>query len=72
MKFNHVFSVAYSLDSDTPDGSDIGEHEHVAALLKRVAALIDSNEIIEAVGLPEDTYEVDEDHANIQRESPGH
>ena len=72
MKFNHVFSVAYSLESDTPDGSDIGEHEHVAALLKRVAALIDNDEIIEAVGFPEDTYEVEENHGSNQRESPGH
>ena len=72
MKFNHVFSVVYALESNTPDGSDIAEHEHVSAVLKRITALIDNNEIIEAVGFPEDTYELEEDHGSSKRESSGH
>ena len=71
MKFNHMFTIAYTLESPSPNGDDVEEHEHVSAILKRVTALLDNNELLEAVGCPDDSFEV-LDYGISERETPGH
>lgn len=59
-KYNHAFDIAFEVESDN-DGEHVTESELIAGLLKRVANLINSpGEIIEACGLPFDTYTDDE------------
>jgi hypothetical protein len=56
--YNHAYSIAFSVSNSThPEGEDLTQEQLVSAILKRVADLIDNNEMREAVGLPFDTYE---------------
>jgi hypothetical protein len=56
--YNHAYSIAFSVSNSThPEGEDLTQEQLVSAILKRVADLIDNNEMLEAVGLPFDTYE---------------
>lgn len=55
--FDHAFSIAFSLRSAAPDGTDCTPQELRHAILSRLAAL-DDIELIEAVCAPYDTYEV--------------
>ena len=55
-KFNHAFELAFSLDTDNP-GDEVTKEELLKALKRRVQELETTGEIIEAVGLPYDTYE---------------
>lgn len=55
--FDHAFTIAFSLRSAAPDGSDCTPQELRHAIVTRLAAL-DDGELIEAVGAPYDTYEV--------------
>lgn len=56
-RYNHAFSIAFSLNSDRKDGSDIPPERFAIALLRRVADLLEHDEMIEAVGAPDDTYD---------------
>ena len=59
--YNHVFSIAFTVISETPDGSDVTAEMLSTAAQKRIANLndsSDSNDWIEAAGAPEDTYQV--------------
>jgi len=59
-KYNHAFDIAFELESDN-DGERVTASELMAGLLRRVADLIQNpDEIIEACGLPFDTYENEE------------
>ena len=56
--YNHAFSVAFSVPgSRDPNGEDVTGQELAAALLRRVADLLESNQMNEACGAPWDTYE---------------
>ncbi len=64
-KFNHMFDIAFSLDSDSEDASDVTPAMLRAALLRRIADLDHTAEVhapsgetlwLEACGLC-DTYE---------------
>lgn len=55
--YNHAFTIAYSLTSKHPTGDDITQDQHLRALLLRIEDLIKCNEMLEAVGMPFDTYE---------------
>jgi hypothetical protein len=52
-KYTHYFTLMYSVQSDDAEGQDISPDAHVARIAKRVRALYENNEIIEAVGLPD-------------------
>jgi hypothetical protein len=59
-RYNHMFSIAFSVVSNEPDGSDVDAAMLRAALLRRIADLeaepvSDSWE--EACGAPDDSYE---------------
>ena len=56
-KFNHMFDVAFSLESAKEDGSDVTPAMLRAALMQRIYQLDISDEWEEACGLC-DTYEV--------------
>jgi len=58
-KFNHVFSLVFSLDSDN-DGENITETELFDAIENRISILKkcgSNSEINEAFGLPDETHE---------------
>ena len=57
-KFNHMYDIAFTVISNTEDGSDVTPAMLRAALLKR-AVEIAEDEFIEACGLC-DTYEMEE------------
>ena len=57
--FDHAFTIAFSLRSHEPDEESIMPAQLRRAILTRLAALDDS-ELLEAIGLPFDTYVVDE------------
>jgi len=60
MKYNNAFSIAFEVVSDTATGEDVTQAMFERALLDRIAALVDSNEMVEAVGLAYDSYPMDE------------
>jgi hypothetical protein len=53
---DHAFDIAFSLRSNTADGSDVRASHIRAALLERLASLTD-DELLEATGTPFDSYE---------------
>lgn len=60
-KYNHAFDIAFEVKSDN-EGEDVTREELFEGLLKRLASLMkNDDEILEACGLPFDTYEIEED-----------
>jgi hypothetical protein len=57
-KFNHMYDIAFTVISDTDDGSDVTPAMLRAALLRRAVELAE-DEFIEACGLC-DTYEMED------------
>jgi hypothetical protein len=56
--YNHAFTIAFSVGGSThPEGEDVTQEQLAIAILKRIADLVNNNELVEAVGLPFDTYE---------------
>ena len=55
-KYNHAYSISFSLVNTSEDGEKTKPSEVREALLKRLAS-IDDNELMECVGYPYDTYE---------------
>lgn len=53
--YNHVFTLAFSMDSATEDGSDITGASFRHALRQRIQDLSDDDELCNAVGTPEET-----------------
>jgi hypothetical protein len=59
MRYNHAFDIAFSIESDHPTGEDVTAEQVRDALIKRVQTAYASGELLEAIGAPFDTYEVD-------------
>jgi hypothetical protein len=58
--YNHAFALAFSVSGSThPAGEDLTDEMLYEALITRARALLQENEIAEAVGCPIDTYEED-------------
>ena len=57
-RYDHAFTIAFSLESSHPSGDDVTAAQLRAAILTRLAALAD-DELHEAVGAPYDSYERD-------------
>lgn len=56
--YNHVYSIAFELPGSIhPSGDDVSQDDLAIAILRRLANLVENNELIEAVGYPDDTYE---------------
>ena len=63
-KYNHVYTIAFEIESDHP-GEMVPKEEILSGLLRRVVNLMNnSDEILEACGMPSDTYENDEENAD--------
>lgn len=60
-RYNHAYSVAFSLESLHPDGDDVTAEMLQTALQKRIRDLDRCGDIewLEACGAPYDTYEID-------------
>ncbi len=56
-RFNHMFDVAFSLESEKEDASDVTTAMLLEALIHRIASLHSTDDAAEAFGLC-DTYEV--------------
>ena len=56
-KYNHVYALAFSVDTDRHMEAPVNPFEIIAALLKRVADVTEHEEWDEALGVPYDTYE---------------
>lgn len=56
MKYNHAFTIAFSVDTDN-EGDKVTENELLIALLNKVKDLVEEANIIQCAGLPFDTYE---------------
>ncbi len=59
-KFNHAFSLGFSVESDDQSGMNIPTSTITEGLLFRIANLIECGEMYEAIGPPYDTYENEE------------
>lgn len=59
--YNHAVAIAFEVVSEDESGRDFTPTMLKQALQKRIDQLGDSDEWIEAVGAPYDTYEVGED-----------
>lgn len=64
MRYNHMFSIAFSLTSEHQEGDDVTPEMLQEAILLRVDDLMqhDPKTLVEAVGMPEDTYEIEDIH----------
>lgn len=63
MKYNHAYTIAFSLESNHPTGDDVTPDTYRTALLNRIKDLDESDEWAEVAcnDMPYDTYEVEED-----------
>ena len=60
-KFNHAFTIAFEVITDH-EGEDVTGDELFTGLLRRIANLRENpDEIIEACGLPYDTFSYDDE-----------
>jgi hypothetical protein len=66
--YDHAFTIAFSVRSPFENGCKVAPQEFRHAILARLAALTD-DELLEAVGMPFDTYEV-ESEARSAGEQP--
>lgn len=58
-RYSHLFSIGYSIDSDTEDGSDITPEQHAEAIIARVKDSLAHGEVHEMVGVPMETTPVE-------------
>lgn len=61
-KYNHAFTIAFSLESDHPTGDDVTGEMLAKALQKKIEELDSDGDIawMEACDAPFDTYEVED------------
>jgi hypothetical protein len=64
-KYNHAFSIAFSVNTDN-EGKSVTEEELLCALVGRIKDISEGKdcEMIEACGLPHDTYLNDENESS--------
>lgn len=60
-RYSHAVAIGFEVVSEHPEGEDFTVAMLKEALQKRIDQLGDSDEWIEAVGAPYDTYDVEED-----------
>lgn len=59
-KYNHAYDIAFEVVSEKEDGSDITAEMLSKAIALRCLTLMQNNEMLEAVGCPFDTYEMED------------
>lgn len=55
-RYNHAYTIAFTIENDNPDGN-FTTTEVVAALNRRIADLLENDQFDEAIGAPFDTFE---------------
>lgn len=60
MKHNHAFTLGFSVVSATEDGSDVTA-EQVRSAVRKLLMEYPDIDILENIGAPFDTYEIDEE-----------
>ncbi|HEX2842066.1 hypothetical protein [Hyphomicrobium sp.] len=58
MRYDHAFTIAFSITSHHKDVDDIKPQQFRNAILARLASLVD-DELLEAVGFPFDTFVIE-------------
>jgi hypothetical protein len=58
-KYNHAYTLGFSLESNHESGDDLTANQVRAAIIESLSNLSDS-ELLENLGYPFDTYEVEE------------
>lgn len=54
-RYNHMYSIAFSVINGSEDGEHTTPSEVRQAILERLASTTD-DELLEAIGYPDDTY----------------
>ena len=49
-KFSHVYSIAFTVEFDMPEGEDVTQPDLIAGCLKRIADITANDEWLEAAG----------------------
>lgn len=58
-RYSHAFDIAFTVESTDPTGETVTAAELLAALESRIAQLRhDPEQLIEACGMPFDTYQI--------------
>jgi len=57
-RYNHMFVLAFTVISDDERGEDVTETDYRRGLLRRIVDLDANHEWSEAIGGPDDTYEM--------------
>lgn len=60
-RYNHAFTIAFECHSNAERGDDVTGAQLRNALLRRLRRISDE-EMIEACGLPYDTFEEEDEH----------
>jgi len=56
-RYNHLYSIAFSVDTNRSVEDPIDDYEIIAAILARLKDVIYNGEIGEAIGLPLETID---------------
>ena len=59
MKYNHAFTLGFSLESNMDNADDVTASQARSAILECLDRLSDT-ELMENIGYPYDTYEIEE------------
>ena len=59
MKYNHAFTLGFSLESNMDNADDVTASQARSAILEVLDRLSDT-ELMENIGYPYDTYEIEE------------
>jgi hypothetical protein len=59
MKYNHAFTLGFSLESNMDNADDVTASQARTAILEFLDRLSDT-ELMENIGYPYDTYEIEE------------
>ena len=60
-QYNHAFTICFSAITSHPEAEDITQAQMADAIRARLANLIEHDELLEAVGSPFDTFEMESD-----------
>lgn len=55
-RYNHAFDIAFEVVTDH-EADEVTPEEIVNALMRRIISIQETGEVLEAVGLPFDSYE---------------
>jgi hypothetical protein len=56
-RYSHVFTIAFSLESDSHDAEDVTAQRLANAARLRINECLENDEMLEAVGSPDQTFE---------------